>query len=559
MSRQVPKTRSAIRTASVLAAASLLLLGGCSSGSSSSSSKSTETSASDGSAAPAAGGAKTLIDGRNLGAGNPPHIDPALNFTLEGAEILNAVFDGLTGFDWTDPKNPKIVPAAAESWKGNADSTEFVFTIRKHNFSNGNPVLPSSFVYAWNRGSDPKLAATYSYLFFNIVGGKERVEGKAKTITGLAADDAAMTLTVKLARPFADFPTIATHNVFYPLDEKTVSAVADQSKYEQTVMVGNGPFLMAGPYVTDSGMTLKKNPTYWGTPAALDELKFVVSKDVDAAYAAFEAGQVDNASVPSGKWKVATGKHPFVQAPAQTIDYYVFNEEDPTVGGPKNEKLRQAISLALDRKAITDAVCEGSCIPADSLVPPGIFGQTAVCTFCTRDVVKAKALLKEWQDAGNTLAPIELAFNAGAGHEDTISLMQAELQEIGIEVKQTPISSDTYFTQMAKTPAQFFRLGWAADYPLYDNFTYDLLASDSANNYGRFKSKEFDDLIVKARGTTEADARAKLYQTAEALAVNTGNAIPLFWGNGGFVHSDKVGNAQRYPNGFANYRTITVK
>jgi oligopeptide transport system substrate-binding protein len=551
-------SRLAVVTCSLIGTTALLV--GCSSSGSSTKAAGTDAPAGSESSAPAeaGGGSKKLIDGRNFATGNPAHVDPALSFTVDGAEFVNVLFDGLTGFDWSDPKDPKLVPAAAEKWTGNPDGTEFVFNIRKHNFSNGSPVLPSSFAYAWNRAADPKLAATYSYLFFNIAGGKERVEGKAETISGIVADDEKMTLTVKLSRPFADFPTMVTHNIFYPLDQPTVSKLADQAKYEQEIMIGNGPYLMATKLVPDKGVTVTKSPTYWGTPGALDEINFTISKDLDSAYAAFEAGQFDIAAIPSGKFKSATEKHPFVQAPAQTIDYYVFNFDDPAVGGPKNEKLRQAISMALDRKAITDAVCEGSCIVADSMLPPGITGQTNICTICAHDVAKAKALLEEWKKEGNTLAPIELAFNSGAGHEDTINLMQAELQEAGIEVKQMPMSSDTYFQTMAKTPAQFFRLGWAADYPLYDNFTYDLLASDSANNYGKFKSPEFDALIAKARATTDPGARAKAYQEAEALAVNPGYALPMFWGNGGFVFSDKVKGATRFPNSFANYRSMTV-
>jgi oligopeptide transport system substrate-binding protein len=506
----------------------------------------------------ASSGPKKLVDGRNLASGNPPHIDPGLNYTLEGAEINNLVWDGLTGFDWSNPDSATLTPLAAEKWEGNADATEFTFTIRKHNFSNGNPVLPSSFAYAWNRASDPKLAATYSYLFFNIAGGKERVEGKAETISGVVADDAAMTLKVTLARPFADFPTMVTHNIFFPLDELTVSKVADQSKYEQGVMIGNGPFVMQSALELDKGLTLAKNSTYWGTPANLDELQFVVSKDLDSAYAAFEAGQLDTSGVPSGKWRTATGKHKFTQSPAHTVDYYVFNAEDPIVGGDKNAKLRQAFSLALDRAAIVEAVCQGSCTVADSVVPKGIAGRTSICDICERDVDRAKKLLEEWQAEGNTLSPIEIAFNSGAGHEDTINLMQAQLAEIGIEVKQNPISSDTYFGDMQKAPAQFFRLGWAADYPLYDNFTYDLFASDSANNFGRLKSKEFDDLVAKARASADANERAASYQAAEKIVVNGGYAVPLSFGAGGYVFSDKVKDAERYPNAFANYRAMTV-
>ncbi len=525
------------------------------------------------SAAPSAGGEKVLKDGYVLGAGNPPHFDPALNFTVEGAQIITQVWDGLTEFDFTDPKNPELKPQVAESWTPNADASEFVFKIRKDQvFSNGNPVLPSSFAYGWNRAADPNMAATYAYLFYFIKGGKDVVEKKAKTIAGVVADDQAMTLTVTLDKPYADFPAVVTHNIFWPIDEKTVKDLKDQSAYERGVMIGNGPFKMAGAYEKDKGVTLVPNETYTGTVVGaksgelnlakpkLTKLQFVTSKDLDTAYQTFEAGQVDSAGFPSGKFKEAIAKYPHYTSGAFSLDYYVFRADDPVVGGPKNEKLRQAISMAIDRQAIADAVCQGSCLAADSLVPPGIPGHLdGLCTICKHDVAKAKALLDEWKKDGGTLnGPITLAFNAGAGHEDTINIMQANLAEIGIDVTQKPISSDTYFQDMAKDPAQFFRLGWGADYPLYDNFTGDLFAAGSSNNYNKYNDPKFDAALAKARATSDPVARAAAYQDAERLVVNQGYGLPLTWGNGGLVFSKKVKGLVRYPSLMVNYDFVDI-
>jgi oligopeptide transport system substrate-binding protein len=524
------------------------------------------------SAAPA-GGEKVLRDGYVLGIGNPPHFDPALNFTVEGAQIITQIWDSMTEFDFSDPKNPVLKPQVAESWTANADASEFVFKVRAGMvFSNGNPVLPSSFAFAWNRAADKTLAATYAYLFYFIKGGKDVVEGKAKTIAGVVADDKALTLTVTLDKPYADFPAVLSHNVFWPLDEPTVKAVKDQSAYERGVMIGNGPFKMVGPYVKDKGVSLVPNEKYAGTVVGatdgklnlvkpkLTRIDFVASKDLDTSYQTFEAGQIDTAGFPSGKYKEAIAKYPNYVASSFNLDYYVFRYDDPVVGGPKNEKLRQAISMAIDRQARADAVCEGSCVVADSLVPPGIPGHLdGLCTICKHDVAKAKALMAEWKAAGGTLSgPITLAFNAGAGHEDTINIIQANLAEIGVEIKQKPISSETYFQDMGKDPAQFFRLGWGADYPLYDNFTGDLLATGSSNNYSKYSDPAFDAGLDKARSLTDPVARAAAYQEIEKLAVNQGYALPLSWGNGGLVFTKKVQGLVRYPSLMVNYDFVDI-
>ncbi len=95
--------------------------------------------------------------------GDPPeHIDPALNSTLDAYQVINALYDGLTDVDATDPANPVIVPHVAESYEANEDATVWTFTIKDDQFfSDGEQVLPSSFQRAWERASDPGHRAGY--------------------------------------------------------------------------------------------------------------------------------------------------------------------------------------------------------------------------------------------------------------------------------------------------------------------------------------------------------------------------------------------------------------
>jgi oligopeptide transport system substrate-binding protein len=177
--------------------------------------------------------------------GDPPeYLDPALNSTLDAYQVVNALYDGLTDIDASDPENPEVVGQVAESFESNDDATEWTFTIREGlKFSNGEDVLPSSFQLAWERASDPALAGDYSYLFNFIEGGAEKLDGSAPTLAGVEADDDNMTLTVTLDAPYANFPNLASFQIFFPMP-KAVEEVADPTQWDRGMMVGNGPFML---------------------------------------------------------------------------------------------------------------------------------------------------------------------------------------------------------------------------------------------------------------------------------------------------------------------------
>src|SRR5262249_44482318 len=95
--------------------------------------------------------------------GDPPeHIDPALNVTLDAYQVVNAMYDGLTEIDASDPANPVLKPLVAESFESNADATEWTFKIKDdQQFSNGEKITPTSFKRGWERASNPDFAGDY--------------------------------------------------------------------------------------------------------------------------------------------------------------------------------------------------------------------------------------------------------------------------------------------------------------------------------------------------------------------------------------------------------------
>ncbi len=490
----------------------------------------------------AAGG--DLVDIGTFVGDPPEHIDPALNSTLDAYQVINAVYDGLTDIDASDPENPEIVPHVAESVEPNDDASEWTFKIREgQTFSDGEEILPSTFQRSWERAAD--LAGDYSYLLTFIEGGAERLDGEADEISGIEADDEAMTLTVTLSEPYSNFDAVAGFQLFMPLPEAAVEAGED---WENGVMVGNGPYAMESAR-TAQEIVLVKNDEWNGDynqdtwDDRLDMLTFRVTADPDTSYNSFEAGEGDIGQIPPARVTEAEETY------GNTLDvdilgsyHFVINDRDPLIGGDDNLLLRQAVSQAIDREEINEAVYNGSRATTTGIVPPGIPGyEEGICEFCAYDEAAAQASFDEWTEAGNSQSePLPIQFNADAGHEDVVAIIIDNLDAIGIDAVATPFPSETYFSQLAEGACVICRAGWFADYPTYDNFMFDLFHSTTldGNNFG-FTNDEFDALVDEAKQTVDADDQAALFQDAERILLNDATmAIPINRYRGDYVYNE---------------------
>jgi ABC-type oligopeptide transport system substrate-binding subunit len=497
------------------------------------------------------------------------HIDPALNTTLDGYQIINAIYDGLTETDFTDPDKPEVKGLVAESWTANDNATEFVFKIKTGQvFSSGEPVLPSSFVRAWERASNPDFAGDYSYLFNFLQGGKEKLAGTAKTISGITADDAAMTLTTKLSAPYANWPTVAGFQTFYPMP-KDIDSLADQNDWENGVMVGNGPYKLAQPR-NDQEVVIVKNDKYTGDQNGkkwadrLDKITFKTSTDPDSSYNAFEAGEGDNANVPPGRWGAAKQDHKNTIRQALGTRYFEIKWTDPVVGGEDNVDLRKAILQAVDREEINKAIYDGTSVVANSLIPPGIDSyKKGICEYCKYDPDAAKANFEKWKSEGHSLtAPIKIQLNANAGHEPVVQIIVDDLKKIGIDAVADPRPSETYFSDLADGACVICRSGWYADYPTADNFTYDLFSTDAVggNNHGFYSNPEFDSLIAQAKSTTDEQKAIDLYRQAEDILLNKDVAVfPYLYYSLDYVYGDNLAKFPMTPLGIIEWEQVAFK
>lgn len=502
--------------------------------------------------------------------GDPPeHIDPALNSTLDAYQTINAMYDGLTDIDASDPANPEIVPLLAESYEPNEDATVWTFTIKADQaFANGEEILPSTFKRSWERAA--AMGGDYSYLMTFIEGGAEALETPGTELSGVVADDEAMTLTVTLAAPYSNFDAVAGFQLFFPMPEEAGDAANPVADYENGVMIGNGPYMMESAR-TDEELVLVKNDEWRGDfngetwDTRLDRIVFRVQADPDTAYNAFEAGEADNANIPPARATEAKENY------GTTLDvdilgsyHFVINDRQPIIGGEENLKLRQAISAAIDRDQINTAVYNGTRQTSTGIVPPGIPGfEENICEYCAFDQAQAQQLFDEWKAEGGALdGPLPIQFNADAGHEPVVQIIVDNLKAIGIEAEAQPFPTETYFTQLAEGACVICRAGWYADYPTYDNFMFDLFHSSAldGNNYG-FVNEEFDALVDQAKQTTDAAEQKQLFNDAERILLNEATmAIPLNWYLGDYVYDqEKWDNFIQTNGGLILWERITPK
>jgi oligopeptide transport system substrate-binding protein len=514
-----------------------------------------------------------LVDLSTFAQGPGEHIDPALSTTVQESQVGESLYDGLTKVDYTDLENPEVRGLVAESWEANEDATEWTFTVRDGlSFSDGTQVLPSSFKRAFERASNPDFAGDYSYLFSFFEGGQEKLDGAADEISGVVADDDNMTLTLTLSAPYANFDAVIGFKLFAPMPE-AVDELTDQNEWENGVMIGNGPFMMDAPR-NDQQIVLVPNPEWDGTQydeelglpeqPFLDSITYTISADEDTAYNAFEAGEGQVATFVAGRVQEAVDNYATtLNDPVLGIYYFQINDRDPRIGGPENKLLRQAISQAIDRDEINQAVYEGTRTDATGITPPGIPGfQEGLCEFCTFDVDAAQQAYEEWQAAGNSLTePLPIQFNADAGHEPVVQIIIDNLDQIGIPATAEPIPSETYFGQMADGGCVICRSGWIADYPTYDNFMFDLFDTTAlnGNNYG-YSNEEFDGLLAEAKQTTDTGDAADLFHQAEQILLNDDiGTIPINWYLGEYVYNpDEVANLKQDPDLHIEWETVSL-
>lgn len=304
----------------------------------------------------------------------PATLDPALAALPDEFFILRALSEGLVA---PDPDGGPPVPAAAARWTVSPDGRTYTFHLRPGaRWSNGEPVTAGDFLASYRRVLTPATAAPKAALFFLVAGAEDFYRGRLSDFaqTGFGAPDDA-TLVVRLARPAPEFLAHAASGPWLPVNPRVVARHGSDWTRPGN-FVGNGPFLLEA-WQPNRRIVVRRRADYWDAARVLArEIQFVAFDNGDAEERAFRAGQVDvTLSVPPHRIATYAAEQPsrLRRVPLHETRYLSFN----TRRGPlADARVRRALSLAIDRRAIVDRVLLGDQRPARTFVDAGLAGYT---------------------------------------------------------------------------------------------------------------------------------------------------------------------------------------
>lgn len=491
---------------------------------------------------------------------NPVAIDPYNTQEDQGTQVEHILFDALTDYDWD---KEKVVGKAAESWEANGDNTVFTFHLMKGaKFHNGDSVDAAAFKRGWERIVNPKMAtpSEINYHLSPVKGYDEFLAGSATELTGLRAVDES-TFEVTLKSSMADFPTVCSHPALAPVPQ----AALDDPDSFLVAPIGNGPFKMDGKWVADQYINVVRFDDYYGTKARLDGINFSIQKDPDTAFREFEAGNLDMAMIPTGRFNesiekygksddgyTVTPDHQVLTGAELSVYYLAINVEKMP-----NKTLRHAISLAINRQSICDTLFEGTRIPADNVIPKVLdLGQNNAWANCRYDKDAAKKLIDENSLAGTEIV---LSYNSGGGHEDIMSMVQSDLEAVGLKVTQESQEWASYLQKLKGGDYTMGRLGWIADYPTLDNMLYPNFYSTADNNYSKYNNPEVDKGIDEARQIAGEEQRKTKYREVNQLIGEDMPIVPLMFYAHNWVGSKRVESLYLDPQTKAELAMATLK
>ncbi|MFE3993252.1 ABC transporter substrate-binding protein [Streptomyces goshikiensis] len=468
----------------------------------------------------------------------------------EGAEVLHALFTGLVDYD-NKTNEPKLAVAEAID---TTDSKTWTIKLKDgYTFHNGEKVDAQSFVRAWNWGANQDNAAEGLPFFDKIEGSEELAPGKDKKPTatelkGLKVVDE-KTFTVTLKAPFSQFKTMLGYNAFYPLPK---AFEADPKKFGEAP-IGNGAFQMDGAWDHNKQIKVKRYDKYPAEGRAkLEGVTFKIYDNLDTAYNDLRADNiqiVDKLPVSA----LATVSQEFG-------DRYIYKPESgvgylglPLATNPEafgKVEIRKAISMAIDRDAITKTIFNGTRKPADDFINPIIPGyrKGALGEVGTYNPAKAKEL---WTQAGGVPGnKIELGYNADGGHKEWIEAVANQLKaNLGVDVTAKPYAKfgDMLDDLQAKKYKGAFRMAWSMDYPAAENYLrpiFSKVAIETGSNYGGYVNEEFETTMAEADKATDPAEGLKLYQKADDIVIKDLPYIPVFTYMSSSAYSKSVKNVE---------------
>jgi oligopeptide transport system substrate-binding protein len=482
--------------------------------------------------------------------GNPGTLDPHKGSLIEEVPILQDLFEGLLTID----ADGKLAPGVATKWEASADGLVYTFHLRPDaKWSNGDPVTASDFVYSLDRFFSPAVGGRFTNYLSAIKNGPDIVAGKVppEQLGVKAVDD--HTLEIDLTQPVAYFPSLMTYVFLGPVNKAEVEKYGDKFTSPGN-LIGNGPYVLDSNTPNQS-IVLKKNPYYHDADkVTIDKVVYIPFEDPDACVRRFEAGEVQvcasgsRSAVPSdtlASIKQRFGSQVLIEPQLFSL-YAQINLHKPQL---QDARVRQALSMVIDRDFLASDVFQGLADPAYGMIPANVAnyaGGTALPDWASQPILdredKAVQLMKDAGYGPDHPLKVEFAYWIQApGGKDLATAIADAWKPLGVEVTFNPRDAAAHFDHLSSTDDYEIALAGLISIALDDpSYHAAILTSTGTFNYAHYSNKAYDDLIAQSDRELDPAKRADLLHQAENLVIADMPTIPIAFPKAADLVSPKV-------------------
>lgn len=481
-------------------------------------------------------------------------LDPQQATDGTSFEVIADYTDGLMQMD----SDGQAVPAIAESYDLSEDGLTYTFHLREDaNWSNGTPVTAADFVFAWQRAVDPAVASEYAYMMSDIGQIKNAAEiiagEKDKSELGVTAVDE-KTLQVELNVPVSYFLSLMYFPTFYPVNEEFFTSCGDTFATSPETVLSNGAFVLNDYQPAATAFHLTKNADYYDTDRVqLAGLNYQVIQDSQQALMSYQTGDLDLTLV-NGEQVDQVMDDPEFKTMGAGYLWYVSPNMD-AVPELANLNIRMALTMAIDREAITADVLKDGSLATYTAVPmefaAGPDGsdfsgdQEKFKDVCTYDTTKAAEYWEAGlQELGISELTLDMIVDADDAPQKVAQVLQEQWQTAlpGLTINITVEPKKQRVEDMQDGNFQIALTRWGPDYA--DPMTYlGMWITDNSNNYGLWSNEEYDAIIAECTTgdfCTDAEGRwARMYD-AEKIVMDEAVIFPLYTQSNAMMISSKV-------------------
>jgi len=463
----------------------------------------------------------------------PQGLDPHVVTGVPENHLIRALFEGLA------VKNPITLepePGVAERWTFNDDRSVITFYLNPNaKWSNGEQVTADDFVWSWNRALHPETGNLYAYMLYPVKNAEAYAKGDVSEFSevGVKALDET-TLRVTLNAPTPYFIQLMDHYSTFAVHPETLLKFGKMTdRFTPWTRVGNivsnGAFVLED-WALNRHIKMIKNQEYWDKDnVSLNGVVFYPTENEVSEERMFRVEQLHRTEgVPLDKVPVyrAIPESPYMQDPYLGTYYYLVNIDRPPVD---DVRVRQALSMSLDREQLARTVMQEVVIPAYSITPPGTLGYQPPKLF-DFDPEKARQLLAEaGYPNGEGWPGLDIIYNTNEAHRKiAVAVQQMWKKYLNVDITISNQEWKVYLNAVSQRDFQVARRGWIGDYVDPNNFL-DLFITDGGNNNTGFANDYYDEMILQLapRAPTEEE-RFAIFHEAETLLMQQMPIIPIY-------------------------------